>query len=47
MPEPLRVEGFDEPVWVLFVDIGPQAGVNFVGFEDMLRTFAAARSAAA
>jgi len=47
MPGLLRVDGFDEPVWLLFVDIGPRAGVNLVGFEDMFKTFAAARSAAA
>lgn len=47
LPEPLRVDGFGDPVWLLFVDVGPRAGANLPQFTDMLRDFAAQRRAAA
>lgn len=47
LPEPLRVDGFGEPVWLLFVDVGPRAGANLPQFIEMLRYFADERRAAA
>lgn len=46
LPAPLRVDGFGEPVWLLFVDIGPRAASNLRSFENMLRQFATERAAA-
>lgn len=38
LPDPLRVEGFDASIWLMFVDIGPNAAVNLPRFEDAVRS---------
>lgn len=41
LPAPLRVDGFGEPVWLLFVDVGPHAISHLPGFLDTVRQFPA------
>lgn len=47
LPQPLRVDGFGESVWLLFVDIGSRAGSNLGQFISMLKRFVSERREAA
>lgn len=40
LPSPLRVLGFGEPVWLLFIDVGKQAARNLPRFTAILRGLA-------
>lgn len=41
LPEPLRVEGFGDPVWLMFVDIGRHAAKNLRTFVEGMHSLSA------
>lgn len=36
LPRPLQVDGFGKPIWMVFVDIGPNASANLTQFVDAI-----------
>lgn len=46
LPEPCRITGFGEPVWLFFIDVGPHAAVTLDAFVSTVRGLAATIPAA-